>query len=274
MESPGSKWVMVLGIGVSAALAASAILTIFFGGPVPTAFLIAAAWIASVLTLLFLSSKWRRVVSELDRADGQSKEAQRAQADRARAAIQAVIDALPHGVAIISPAGVIEQVNARANLFDLAPAKKIDEIPHRWFKSLIDQAAKLRQPVGPEPAGDPAGKSASLIQIFLDGRELFFMPQAVPFFDGAKNIAGAAVVLVDVTAARYVDESKASMISTFSHELKTPLTSIQMSIYLLLDDAAPRLTPRQLELLATAREDAERLQRTVEEMLTTARSKW
>jgi K+-sensing histidine kinase KdpD len=51
-----------------------------------------------------------------------------------------------------------------------------------------------------------------------------------------------------------------------SHDLKTPLTSIKMSIYLLMEDAA-HFSPAQRELLTAAAEDVERLQALIAEHL-------
>ncbi len=39
------------------------------------------------------------------------------------------------------------------------------------------------------------------------------------------------------------------MVSTVSHELKTPLTSVQMAVHLLLEEVVAPLTPKQIELL-------------------------
>ena len=48
------------------------------------------------------------------------------------------------------------------------------------------------------------------------------------------NIFGAAVILQDVTRLRLLDEVKSNLVSTVSHELKTPLTSVRMGLHLLL----------------------------------------
>ncbi len=201
---------------------------------------------------------------------------------RAHATGQAVIDSLPHGIAIFSPAGQVELVNSRGVWLGLHRGKSVEELPQEWLKPLIAQAVKTRRPVGPfsnshaPKATDGKGEKPmrlpgeALVQVFEEGRELFFMPQATPLMD-AGELLGVTVVLVDVTASRQVEEAKSNLLSSFSHELKTPMTSIQMSIYLLLEDAAPRLTARELELLAAARDDADRLHRIVEEMLTSGR---
>lgn len=54
-------------------------------------------------------------------------------------------------------------------------------------------------------------------------------------------------------------ELKRSVISTVSHQLKTPLTSLQMSIYLLLEERCGALTPEQLDLVMAMRDDSQRL---------------
>jgi K+-sensing histidine kinase KdpD len=52
-----------------------------------------------------------------------------------------------------------------------------------------------------------------------------------------------------------------------SHDLKTPLTSLRMSVHLLQEDPEGTLTPAQRELLATAAEDVERLHALIVEHL-------
>jgi NtrC-family two-component system sensor histidine kinase KinB len=62
-----------------------------------------------------------------------------------------------------------------------------------------------------------------------------------------------------MTQLRHQDEIKRSVISTVSHQLKTPLTSVRMAIHLLLEEKVGPLTEKQAELLVAAREDSDRL---------------
>src|SRR5262249_8495280 len=78
---------------------------------------------------------------------------------------------------------------------------------------------------------------------------------------------GAAVVLQDVTKFRLLDQLKSDMVSTVSHELKTPLTSMQMVVHLLLEEVVGPLTPKQVELLLAARQDSSRLLAMVNDLL-------
>jgi K+-sensing histidine kinase KdpD len=84
---------------------------------------------------------------------------------------------------------------------------------------------------------------------------------------GDDELLGAAVVRTDVTRFHLLDQLKSDMVSTVSHELKTPLTSLQMAIHLLLEEVVGPLVPKQVELLLAARQDADRLLATINDLL-------
>ena len=70
---------------------------------------------------------------------------------------------------------------------------------------------------------------------------------------------------------RQQDEIKKGVIRMVSHQLKTPLTSIRMAIHLLLEEKVGPLTEKQAELLATAREDSDRLHGILNDLLDISR---
>jgi signal transduction histidine kinase len=100
-----------------------------------------------------------------------------------------------------------------------------------------------------------------------DGQLRFFLPQAVPIMDTGGRLLGVTLVLSDVTNLRRLDEMKSGMLSVVSHELKTPLTSIRMASHLLLEERIGPLNAKQTELLMAARDDADRLQKIIEDLL-------
>ena len=193
---------------------------------------------------------------------------------RTRRAAQAVIDGVPHAIALFSPEGRVELVNSRGVWFGLEQGKSVDSTSHAWLKKLLAQAVESRQHVqlgGGGPTNGEHGERKNvpeeLVPMFEDGRELFFFPQAYPQIDAQGALTGVVLVLADVTEKRAAFDARLKLLSTFSHEIRTPLTSLQMSIYLLLEDAATRLTPRQLDLLKSAHDDTDRLHRIIEEAL-------
>jgi signal transduction histidine kinase len=103
------------------------------------------------------------------------------------------------------------------------------------------------------------------VQVFDDGVERIFLPHLIPILDDAGGLSGVTVVLADATQLRQIDEAKSGLISTVSHELKTPLTSIQMCIHLALEETG--MPPKQRELLEAAKEDSRRLGQIIESLL-------
>ena len=101
----------------------------------------------------------------------------------------------------------------------------------------------------------------------LYGKENFFLPRILVMRDEKDALFGVAVVLHDVTRFRLLDDAKTNLVSTVSHEIKTPLTSVRMVLHLLLEKTIGPLTPRQNELLVTARDDAERLLHILNDLL-------
>jgi signal transduction histidine kinase len=63
------------------------------------------------------------------------------------------------------------------------------------------------------------------------------------------------------------DEIKKDLFSTISHQLKTPLTSIRMALHLLLEENIGTLNEKQADLLVSARDESERLNGIVEDLL-------
>jgi two-component system, NtrC family, sensor histidine kinase KinB len=132
----------------------------------------------------------------------------------------------------------------------------------------------IQEEVGKILKGGPDSVPTSFekaIAVRIDDHEAFLLPRIIGMRDESGNMFGAALVLQDVTRFRLMDEVKTNLVSTVSHELKTPLTSIRMGLHLLLEERIGALNPKQLELLVAAREDSERLLRMINDLLDLAR---
>jgi two-component system, NtrC family, sensor histidine kinase KinB len=70
---------------------------------------------------------------------------------------------------------------------------------------------------------------------------------------------------------REIDRLKSEFIATASHELRTPLTSVQMGVHLLLEGATGELNDKQTEVLTACREDCERLDKLIRDLLDLSR---
>ncbi|MGO9599815.1 MAG: ATP-binding protein [Isosphaeraceae bacterium] len=183
---------------------------------------------------------------------------------RAQKTAQATIDSFPDPVVVVDPQGEVERVNpAASRLLQATAGADGQTLP--WAAP-----AALKPHLESVLAGQGDYLPLSLDQaIFLrDGnQDKYFMPRVLRIRSDSGELLGAAVVLSDVTKFRLVDQLKSDMISTVSHELKTPLTSLQMVVHLLLEEVVGPLTTKQTELLVAARQDSDRLLGMINDLL-------
>ncbi len=184
---------------------------------------------------------------------------------RTQRSTQLALDSLSDAVAICNPSGKIELANKTAqHLFGLVPESTVSEARNEKITQMFVRVCQEERPL------QPRGYDKA-IQIFIGDAEHFFLPQAIPIFDQPRQLVGVTLMLTDVTRLRRVDEVKNGLISTVSHELKTPLTSIRLAIHVLLGEKLGPLSPPQTEILATARQDSDRLYQVIEDLLDISR---
>jgi two-component system, NtrC family, sensor histidine kinase KinB len=97
------------------------------------------------------------------------------------------------------------------------------------------------------------------------------LPRATPLYSEEGGVAGATIVLQDVTRLMRFDELKNDLVATVAHEFRTPLTSLRMAIHLCAEEVVGPLTEKQADLMAAARDDCERLQGIVDDLLDLSR---
>ncbi len=180
---------------------------------------------------------------------------------RTKRATEEVFKALPATIAVFDLEGKVEISTETADQhFGLKPGVLADDLGFDWLLPLIRKALDEYEFAESDP---------KTIQQFIDNREYFFQPVAVPIPAGPerREPTGVALILKDVTQVREQQEMKRDVVSTVSHQLKTPLTSIRMSIHLLLEERIGQLNEKQIELLMAAREDSERLASILNDLL-------
>lgn len=78
---------------------------------------------------------------------------------------------------------------------------------------------------------------------------------------------GSVIILKNITEFREQDLAKTNFMATLSHELKTPISAIDMSLGLLQDERIGHLNQDQQELAQTIRDNSSRLLKMVNEIL-------
>jgi NtrC-family two-component system sensor histidine kinase KinB len=82
---------------------------------------------------------------------------------------------------------------------------------------------------------------------------------------------GAVLLLRDLTRLFDVERLKSEFVTAASHELRSPLTGLSMSVDLLLERAADGMAARDRELLEAAHEEVHRLQALIDDLLDLSR---
>jgi NtrC-family two-component system sensor histidine kinase KinB len=92
-----------------------------------------------------------------------------------------------------------------------------------------------------------------------------------PVTTGNRKLIGAVLLLRDVTKLKEIDRLKSDFIITASHELKTPLHSIGMSVALLKESLGAGLSAKDAELLQATGDEVARLNTLVADLLDLSR---
>jgi NtrC-family two-component system sensor histidine kinase KinB len=186
----------------------------------------------------------------------------------AKHTLEGTLNALPDAVLVVAPDGTLAALNplARRILDSLgcARASSLEELPLRPGHRAAVEAALAGRPSG------PGVDFAQALTVALDGRPHCFLLAAAPIPELLPQRCGAAIVLADVTELARLDDLRGELIGVASHELKTPLTTLRMTLLLLKEDAAA-LSERQREMLSAALRGCEELGGTIDELLDVTR---
>lgn len=191
---------------------------------------------------------------------------------QAHLSMQAAIDSLPDPVVIFAVGGELQNVNQAAETFlGLKSETGVKEPLKAVDASVRSVLERMRRHVlSGKRAYNPRGfEEAMKLSTVLGDR--YFLPRAAPVYETRGVVVAATVILQDVTRLRRFEELKNDLVATVAHEFRTPLTSLRMAVHLCTEQVAGPLTDKQAELLHAAREDCDRLQAMVDDLLDLSR---
>lgn len=175
--------------------------------------------------------------------------------------LEAILTSMAEGI-------VVTDRDNHVTLFNPSAQKLFDLVPHRVMHQPIEQVCDLggfcmllehihavRAGEGPTPREE---------ELRVKGRKL--KVSLSPLIDEAGAFAGVVMSIRDVTMEEEVDRMKTEFISTVSHELKTPLTSMKGSLQFILAKGK-WLTRTERELLSICQRNTDRLIRLINDIL-------
>ncbi len=114
------------------------------------------------------------------------------------------------------------------------------------------------------------------IKIYADNKESYFEKEIIPIKiiptgEKEEKLIGNVILLQNITPYKELDFAKTNFIATVSHELKTPISSIKMSLQLLENKQIGQVNEEQQSLLDSIKDDANRLLKITGELLNMTR---
>ena len=116
------------------------------------------------------------------------------------------------------------------------------------------------------------GQKRAPVKIFAENKESYFEKETlhisiVPTGEKDSILVGHVIFLRNVTSYKELDFAKTNFIATVSHELKTPISSIKLSLQLLENAEIGHLNDEQKNLVESIKDDATRLLKITGELL-------
>lgn len=129
----------------------------------------------------------------------------------------------------------------------------------------------IKELINPEPQKT----NTAPVKIFADGKESYFEKEIIdiniiPTGEQQAQLIGHVIMLRNITLFKELDLAKTNFIGTVSHEFKTPISSMKMSLQLLENEHIGSLNEEQKQLLESIKEDTNRLLKITGELLNLA----
>lgn len=186
---------------------------------------------------------------------------------------EVVINAIGDGVVAINSQGVLQLINPAAQ--EIMGWGKQDALALN-YKSVLQLVNKNNQPL--DPANDPIAQSLNTNQEVRTseltlktkgGKKIQIALVASPV---GTTGSGIIVVFRDVTKEKAEEREQAEFISTASHEMRTPVASIEGYLGLALNPATSQIDEKAREFITKAQDAAKHLGRLFQDLLDVSRA--
>ena len=172
----------------------------------------------------------------------------------------AVIRSVAEGLLVVDAQGKVVMMNPAAErLLGVARKDKIGK--------LIDESLREEQLVS--LVKDSKGKEGKEIELFSQNNETSKTIRASSAVIENENgqTVGMVSVLTDITKQKEIDRLKASFVANVTHELRTPLVSIDKAITFLLNNPKGAFSENQQQFLSIASRNCKRLSLLINDLL-------
>jgi NtrC-family two-component system sensor histidine kinase KinB len=184
---------------------------------------------------------------------------------------EAIIRSIDDGLIVLNCDLKIEDINpTAAKIFD----KQTEEIKGRHLLE-ITKDEKLfnyvKRSFTSQDVSISEDPEANILTVDRGSSRQHYLFSVTPIPAGEESVISMVLLLRDITRLKELDRLKSEFVMAASHELKTPLTSISMSISLLKEKSMDKLDSKERDLLNAADEETARLKALVNDLLDISR---
>ena len=176
--------------------------------------------------------------------------------------INALLDSIDDGVLLIDQNGVLERMNA------------IAQRQFSWSERHIGQpiiallqSSSLTNAVKHALENIPLIRAPQDIVIDANGERRLLAWHLNPIYNAQQHVAGAVMIVKDVTDQRTFERVRNEFVLRASHELRTPVTGIHMAFSLLKERLSPANGSREEDLMLTVEEETQKLIKLINDLL-------
>lgn len=181
---------------------------------------------------------------------------------------EVVINAIADGVIAIDSQGVIQLINPAAQRILGWDKQDAITLSYKSVLSLSDKAgaelAEATDPIQHVLADNKPQRTNDLTLTTKSGKKLSISLVASPI---GQIGSGAIIVFRDITKEKAEEREQAEFISTASHEMRTPVASIEGYLGLTLNPATAQIDDKARDFITKAHESAQHLGRLFQDLL-------
>jgi NtrC-family two-component system sensor histidine kinase KinB len=167
--------------------------------------------------------------------------------------------------------GVTEQTALGRPLWQLFRDKRVLKDVERALEHAVQTATQSTNGT----LEDALASAPPIVTIERQGRPRYFRIRVARILTSQDSasapLAAVLVLFTDITHFKEIDQMKSDFIAKVSHEFRTPLTSMTMSLDILGDELVGALNTEQHEIIDTSKQDARRLSKLIRDLLTLSR---
>jgi len=178
---------------------------------------------------------------------------------------EAIVESISDGLIVTDASSVILHINrVIADLFGIDERSAVGKPVNSVIRD--ERIIGLIRPSSDHTQESPDHR-VNYLMFSRGEQQSFYRPKVTTIYDSEGAVYGMLTLLQDVTQFKELDRMKSDFIATLSHEFRTPLTSINMSVDILNQGILGPLNDRQRELINSTREDCFRLTKLARELL-------